>query len=136
MEISVISVSSDNFNNSYAVRFFESVSPETSATERILRQLYPDGPKCASCAAPITGRRALETFARGDRTYCAGCGCKFSPRANTILDGSHLTYSQAEVIFVLLSLGVDHSRIASMANVHPDTVSAWHSKIRFWESHA
>lgn len=120
---------------SYASRFFESVCPEGSATERILRQLYNDGPKCASCGARITGDRALKTFWRGDRTYCAGCGCKFSPRANTLLDGSHLTYAQAEVIFVLISLGVDHDRIASMAKVHIDTVATWNSKIKYWESH-
>lgn len=136
MEKYVISVSSDAFKNSYAARFFESVSPENSATERILRQLYPDGAKCASCGQPIKNDRALKTFWRGDRTYCSGCCCKFSPRANTILDGSHLTYSQAEVIFVLISLGVDHQRIAAMASVHPDTVAAWHSKILYWERHA
>lgn len=78
----------------------------------------------------------MQTFWRGERTYCAACGARFSPRSGTILDGSHLTYAQAEVLFALLSLGVDHQRIATMADVHIDTVAAWHSKIRFWESHA
>jgi len=120
----------------YFVRFFESVCRESTATERILRQLYPYGPICASCGAVITGRRALETFWRGDRTYCSCCNSKFSPRSKTILDGSHLTYAQFEVICVLFSLGIDHQRIAAIAKVHIDTVAAWHSKIKFWESHA
>lgn len=132
----MISVSSEELKQTYAYRYFETVSAETPATERILRQLYPDGPKCASCGQAITGDRALKTFWRGERTYCAKCCSKFSPRANTLLDGSHLSYAQAEVIFVLLSLGVDHQRISIMAGVHTDTVAVWHSKIRFWESHA
>lgn len=120
----------------YAQHFFETVCIEKSAAERILSQLYPGGAKCASCGADITGRRALETFWRGDRTYCSGCCCKFSPRANTILDGSHLTYAQFEVICVLFSLGIDHKRISAMINVHTETVATWHAKIKFWESHA
>lgn len=119
----------------YAQHFFDTVCCEVSAAKRILGQLYPGGAKCASCGAMITGRRALETFWRGDRTFCSTCGCKFSPRANTILDGSHLSFPQFEVICVLLSLGVDHNRIAGMTGVHTDTVATWHSKIKFWESH-
>lgn len=129
-------VSSADHSTSYARHFFESVGAEPSATARILGQLYPDGPKCASCGAPITGRRALESFWRGERTYCAACNAKFSPRTNTILADSHITYAQFEVICVLLSLGVDHPRIAAMANVRTDTVATWHSKIKFWERHA
>lgn len=120
---------------SYARRFFQSVCVEISATIRVLDQLYPDGPKCVSCGQAITGKRALLTFWRGDRTYCAACGGKFSPRAGTILAESHLTYGQFEVICVLLSVGVDHHRIAAMAGVSVDTVATWHSKIKFWESH-
>lgn len=124
------------FSGSYAELWFQEVCVEEVATKRILGKLYPDGPKCASCGAAITGHRALKTFNRGERTYCTACETKFSPRSGTILDGSHLTYAQAEVIFVLISLGVDHQRIAAMAGVHEDTVKAWHSKIKFWESHA
>ncbi len=126
---------SGSYTSSYAAQFFSTVCCETSATERILRQLYPDGPKCASCGQPITGCRALQTFNRGERTHCASCGRKFSPRAGTILSDSHITYAQFEVCCVLLSLGVDHHRIAGMIGLHTDTVAAWHSKIRFWESH-
>lgn len=119
----------------YAHHFFDTVSVEVPAAKRVLSQWYPDGAKHASCGALITGRRALETFWRGERTFCSGCGCKFSPRANTILDGSHLTFPQFEVLCVLISLGVDHKRIATMADMHIDTVATWHSKINFWESH-
>lgn len=120
----------------YARNFFDTVSPEESAAKRILCQLYPDGAKCASCGAVISGRRALVTFWQGERTYCAGCGCKFSPRANTILAESHLTFAQFEVICVLLSVGVDHKRISAITDTHTDTVANWHAKINFWESHA
>lgn len=127
--------SSISHGSSYIQHFFETVCCEKSSAERVLGQLYPDGPKCASCGAPITGRRALITFWDGERTYCAGCGCKFSPRANTILAESHLTFSQFEIISVLLALGVDHKRISVMSGAHTDTVAVWHSKIKFWESH-
>ena len=119
----------------YAHHFFETVCDYKSSAERVLSQLYPDGPKCASCSASITGRRALETFWRGDRTFCSCCGKKFAPCSNTILDGAHITFRQFEVICVLLSLGVDHHRIAAIANLHIDTVSTWHAKVKFWESH-
>lgn len=119
----------------YAQHFFNTVCTEASAAKRVLSQLYPDGPKCASCGAMITGRRAVETFMRGDRTHCSSCGRKFTPSTGTVLENAHLTYKQFEVIFVLLSLGVDHRRISSMTGAHTDTVAAWHSKINFWESH-
>jgi len=122
-------------SGSYAESWFRNLCVEPKAAARILSQLYPDGPKCASCRAAITGRRALESWWRGDRTYCASCGSKFSPRAGTILDGSHLTFAQFESIRVLLSLGIDHQRIATIAGVHIDTVRVWHAKIEFWERH-
>jgi len=118
----------------YARAFFGMVCPDDLAAERILRQLYPDGAKCASCGAQITGRKPLESFWRGDRTYCSSCDSKFSPRAGTILAESKLSYSQFEIIVVCLSLGADHTIIASLANVHIDTVNAWAAKIRYWES--
>ena len=135
MEIAMKTDSSITHGASYIQHFFETVCCEKSSAERVLSQLFPDGPKCASCGARITGRRALLTFWTGERTFCAGCGCKFSPRANTILDGSHLSFPQFEVICVLLSLGVDHKRVSSMTGVHADTVGIWHDRIKFWESH-
>lgn len=127
--------SSVTHGSAYVQHFFQSVCCEASATARILSQLYPDGPKCASCGMPITGRRALETFWRGARTYCACCGCKFNPNSNTILENAHLSYAQFEIICVLLSLGVNHKCIAAITNTSTDTVAIWHSKINFWESH-
>lgn len=135
MEITTIAGSCSNDSKSYARHFFGTVCVETWAAERVLSQLYPGGPKCASCGQPITGKRALETFWRGERTYCAACGSKFSPRAGTILAESHLTYAQFEIICVLLAVGSDHHTIAALAGIHSGTVAAWHSKIKFWESH-
>lgn len=120
---------------SYAEIFFRSVCVEKPATERILGQLYPHGPHCPSCHNPITGKRALETFWRGERTWCSSCEKKFWPSSGTFLSGSGLSYAQIEVLLVLLSLGIDNKRIASMANCHEDTVANWHAKIKFWESH-
>lgn len=119
----------------YGDRFLSEVCRESASTQRILSQLYPDGAKCASCGARITGMRAISTFFRGDRTYCSSCDSKFSPRAGTILADSKLNYSQIEIIFVGISLGLDHSRISVLANVHADTVASWAAKVRFWESH-
>lgn len=119
----------------YARIFFEQICKDLPATVRVLRQLYPDGAKCASCAAPITGKRALKTFWRGERTYCSSCETKFSPSAGTILAGAHLTYAQFEVLCVLISLGVDRKRIATMAGVREETVQVWEMKVRYWETH-
>jgi hypothetical protein len=91
---------------------------------------------CAGCGAPITGRRSVASFFRGVRTYCAACDSKFSPRANTILADSKLTFAQFEIICLGLALVVDHKRISVLAGVHEDTVAIWAAKIRFWESHA
>lgn len=135
MDNTTITVSYGNFGKPYARYFFETVCNEPLSTLRVLGQLYPDGPKCASCGAPITGKRSLATFWRGDRTYCAACDSKFSPRAGTILAESHLTYAQFEIICFLLSIGSDHHTIADVAGIHFGTVSAWASKIKFWESH-
>ena len=124
-----------SYSTPYVQHFFNIVCVEKSAAERILGLLYPNGAKCASCGAMITGRRASETFWEGKRTFCSSCNCKFTPSAGTILENSHLSYSQFEIICVLLALGVDHKRIATMADVHTDTVANWHAKIKFWESH-
>ncbi|MDD2367033.1 MAG: hypothetical protein PHN84_12795 [Desulfuromonadaceae bacterium] len=128
--------SSITYATPYVQHFFDTVCVEESAAKRILSLLYPDGPKCASCGASITGRRALVTFWRGERTFCSSCGCKFSPNTGTILANAQLTYQQFEVILVLLSLDVDHKRIATMTGAHPDTIGIWHPKIKYWESHA
>lgn len=127
--------SCESFRSNYGPAFFGMVCSEDLSAERVLRQLYPGGPKCASCGAPIVGTRAMKTFWAGDRTHCAACGCKFSPRAGTILADSKLSYSQFEIIVVCLSLGLDHHRIAPLASVHVDTVTAWARRIAFWESH-
>lgn len=119
----------------YGERFLADVCREADSARRILGQLYPGGAQCASCGAPITGKKALGTFISGQRTYCSTCDSKFSPRAGTILAESKLSYAQFEMILVGLSLGLDHQRIARIATVHIDTVASWSAKIRFWESH-
>jgi hypothetical protein len=127
--------SSATYNQSFVAAFFELACTEEISAARVLRQLYPSGPVCSGCGAGIAGRRSVASFYRGDRTYCAACDSKFSPRAGTILADSKLSYSQYEIICLCLSLGVDHKRIATLASVHEDTVAIWHSKIKFWESH-
>lgn len=120
---------------SYVQHFFESVCVESAAAERILRLLYPDGAKCASCGAQITGRRSSETFWAGKRTYCRGCDSKFTPTTGTMLENTHLSFAKIEVLWVLISLGVDKHHIAQLAGVHVDTVTIWQSKIAFWGQH-
>lgn len=121
-------------SGSYAQSWFHQVCDARSSADRVLRQLYPGGAACASCGQPIQGRRALETFWRGERTWCASCETKFSPRAGTILADSHLTYAQYEILLLLVSLGCDQRTIATITGLHCDTVKAWISKIRFRES--
>ncbi len=47
----------------------------------IRRQYLPDGPVCPTCGQIVTGDRALEAFARMDRTYCKCCGSNSPARA-------------------------------------------------------
>jgi len=135
MEISVSPDRIEVADGGFAAAFFAAACPEGVSAERIPWQMYPGGPKCASCGAPIIGRRSLVTFWRGERTYCAGCGCKFSPRTGTILDGSHLSFRQFEIMVTCFDLGVDDKPIAALIHIHPDTVATWRAKIKAWESH-
>jgi hypothetical protein len=111
----------------------QTCAPESSAA-RLLALWFPGGAKCASCGAPITGKRALDTFWKGYRTYCAACDSKFSPWSHTLLDGSKLTAEQLEIILLGMSLDLPPKTIATLAAVLPETVNNWMIKIRFWES--
>lgn len=127
-------MNSNSIASGYAATFFDRLCCDSTATERILSQLYPSGPVHLGCGNPITGKRSLSTFWKGERTWCSSCESKFNPRSGTILDGSHLTYGQFEVVLVLISLGIDHKRIAGLARCHEDTVKAWAAKIAYWET--
>lgn len=124
------------FSAGFAAAFLGQVCAVETSTPRLLSLWFPDGAQCASCGAQITGKRALETFWRGDRTYCSSCDSKFSPFSRTILDGSKLSTAQLEIILIGYSLGLDHKATARLAGVLPETVSHWTDKISFWESHA
>jgi len=114
----------------YAAAWLADICDEPASAERVLRQLYPDGATHASCGARIQGRRALETFWRGERTYCSGCDQKFSPTAGTILENSRLTFRQYEKLMLCLSLGCSEQRTAQVAGLHIDSVRSWISKLR------
>lgn len=124
------------FSAGYAANFISQACTVESATHRLLSLWFPDGAQCASCGAQITGKRAMDTFWRGDRTYCSSCDSKFSPFSRTILDGSKLSAAQLEIILISYSLGLDHKTTARLAGVLPETVNHWTDKISFWESHA
>lgn len=126
---------SNSIYSAYAADFFSQVCSDHDSSERVLRLLYPERAKCASCGAWIRGHRAIKTFWAGQRTYCSWCDKKFTPATGTIFESSHLTYSQFEKILVCLSLGVAYDKIAEIAAVHEDTVINWAAKVKFWESH-
>lgn len=47
-----------------------------------IRETYlPAGPACPGCGQIITGSRALDAFARMERTYCKECGSNSPARA-------------------------------------------------------
>jgi len=123
------------FSVGFVGSFISHVCTVEASTSRLLALWFPDGAECASCRAKITGKRALETFWRGDRTYCSACESKFSPFSRTILDGSKLSAAQLEIILIGYSLGLDHKTTARLAGVLPETVNHWADKISFWESH-
>ena len=118
----------------YALRWLHEVCDAKSSAARVLRQLYPGGAVCTGCGQPIQGRRPLETFWRGDRTWCKSCETKFSPRTGTILADSHITFAQFEIMLICIALGCDARTVAIMTGLHGDTVKTWFSKIKFWES--
>ena len=122
----------------YAHWWMHDICDEKTAALRVLRQLYPGGAVCASCGQPIQGRRALETFWRGDRTWCSSCETKFVPSTGTILAGAHVTYTQFEILKFCYALPhvTDDQRIriaTTLSGLTSDTVKVWFSKIRFWE---
>ena len=123
------------FSAGLAANVIGQVCTVEASTFRLLSLWFPEGAQCASCGAQILGKRALETFWRGDRTYCSSCDSKFSPFSRTILDGSKLSAAQLEIILIGYSLGLDHKTTSKLAGVLPETVSHWTDKISFWESH-
>lgn len=128
----------DIASGGYAQVWMHQVCDQKSSAVRVLRQLYPGGAVCASCGQPIQGRRALETFWRGDRTWCAACETKFSPSSGTILERAHMTFTQFEILQFCYALPhvTDDQRIklaATLSGLHGDTVKTWFSKFRFWE---
>lgn len=128
-----MTVGFDIESGGYVIGWLHEVCDAKTSAARVLRQLYPGGAACASCGQPIQGRRALETFWRGDRTWCSSCETKFSPRAGTILADAHMTYAQFEILLLTMGLGCDQRTIAIMTGLHCDTVKVWFSKIKFWE---
>lgn len=123
------------FTAGFFENFINQVCTVEASTFRLLSLWFPDGAKCASCGTLITGKRALDTFWKGYRTYCSSCDSKFSPFSHTIMDGSKLTAAQLEIILIGYSLNLDHKTTARLAGVLPETVNHWTDKISFWESH-
>lgn len=121
-------------DSSYIEYFFNNLLPPKTPASRILGLWYPDGPKCGSCGASITGRRSVASFWEGERTFCASCGTKFSPRVNTPLKDLHISFAQFEIFLVMIDAGSPYPQIAKLAGVHTDTIASWHSKIKFFQT--
>lgn len=122
------------FSAGFAATFFSQACTVEASTLRQLTLWFPDGAHCASCGARINGKRALDTFWRGKRTYCSSCDSKFSPFSKTILDGSKLSADQLEIIRICCDVGLDNKTTARYAKVLPETASHWFDKISLWEA--
>ena len=120
---------------SYTHRRFQSAGYQNSAAEFVLNLYFPDGPKCVSCGNPITGKRSLASFWRGNRTWCVHCEKRFSPRAGTPLVNMHLTFAQFDFICMALDIGGDIKKISQVVGVCTDTVKSCAAKLAFRESH-
>ena len=134
MDNTVKTGSCQHSTENFAGRFFGQACTVEASTYRLLSLWFPDGAKCASCGASITGTRALDTFWKGLRTYCSACDSKFSPWSHTLLDGSKLDAAQLEIILLGVSLDLPPKLISTLAGVLPETVINWTTKIRYWES--
>lgn len=125
-----------SISDSYVNRRFNSLGYQESAVRFVLELFYPEGAKCVHCGQAITGKRSLATFWSGDRTWCACCERKFSPRSGTPLENLHISFAQFDFICLAISFGAKSKQIADIIGVSPDTVKSTIAKITFWESHA
>lgn len=123
-----------SISDSYVKRRFESVGYQDSSAKFVLDLFYPEGAKCVHCGSPITGKRSLATFWTGERTWCACCERKFSPRSGTPLENLHLSFAQFDFICLAMSLGARSKQIADIIGVSPETARSAIAKITYWET--
>lgn len=86
-----------------------------SAWRWICRQYFPDGVKCPRCGAPITGKRALETFETGgEKVFCSACGRSFRTRAVTPMAGTEWEPEEFVKLLLMDHFGMSPAPIAPL----------------------
>lgn len=118
-----------DLSGSYAASVLRGHRDDELSAVRLLSQFYPDGAVHRACSTVLTGRAAA-SFAKGQRTYCKTCDCKFMPTQGTILEETKLSFWQIETMFILLDLHVDPRIIAGIIEVTIDTVRTWQTRIQ------
>ena len=83
---------------------------------------------CPQCGRPFT-QRVRNNWRAGRRIHCAGCDWTGSWRAGSVLSKSTLSCSQFLLLRILIDHSTDNQQIADFLGVHPDTVSAWRSRV-------
>lgn len=94
----------------------------------LVTRLHPDGAKCPGCSAGITGHNRLARWYNLEQIRCPECGKKFTAKTGNILNDTKLEAREIYLLAVLIYLEVAPARIATILQIHTDTVRNWQMK--------
>ena len=113
-----------------AVQEFDAIFLDEAGCRRwFMSKLYPTGGSCPSCGTALTKKQHY-LFFQGKRVTCKRCGRWFNERAGTMLSGTHMTYSEAMLLMLLLGLGQSARLIADILGCDEETVRIWRNKLK------
>lgn len=104
---------------------------EALCREWIISRMHPDGARCPDCGLVLNDDAS---FRAGRRCHCGRCGRWYTATTDTFLEGTHLDFSQAYLLAVLIDLEVPPHRIAYCVGVSTDTVRIWVKRFKAFEA--
>jgi transposase-like protein len=94
----------------------------------ILRMIHREhGPRCPHCQS---AEISVESFWRGRRIRCPGCGGWFTASTGTILAWSALGFREIYLLGVLIGMGLADTAIADRLQINRKTVAEWRRKLK------
>jgi transposase-like protein len=93
-------------------------------------QLHPEGQRCPECKTEIVDEKRMDRWYQCERIQCKSCGRFFTSLTGTILQASQLDPREIYLLAVLSELEVPAAKIASVIDIHKDTVRAWQQKFK------
>ena len=93
-------------------------------------QLHPDGQRCPHCSEEIRDEKRMDRWYQCERIQCKHCGHFFTSLTGTILQSSPLDPREVYLLAVLSELEVPAAKIATVIDVHKDTIRNWQMKLK------